>query len=261
MDALIKKSLSEFVHEADILLNNNISSAYCYGSAVCDDFHIGYSDLDFFIIVENAISEDNFQKLSSWRTVLKNSGHPHFSVLEGEIISKKALKNDVESNVIYWGTSSEKLNRKYALSGFSLRGLINSGFLIYGEDIRKELPYPGNEEMLNKVNSLIETIRKYATITNEGIHSLDWLFLISQSIYWLKLLDITGKTAAAKWIVNNCDYSWTETLKKAIFIRQSPVLAKSAENKDWLKSLGPTIQDACDSLVAEKNRLASIIYC
>jgi len=257
MDALITKSLKEFVNKSNIILDNSIVSAYCFGSVLYEDFHSGYSDLDFFIIVDKIISEDDFTKFSSWRNELKNSKHPYFSVLEGEIIFKDAIKNDIESNVIYWGTTRDRLNRKYGLSGFSLRGLINKGYLIYGEDLRKELPYPSDEEMLFQVNSMIETIIKYAQVTNEDIHSIDWLFLISQSIYYLKTLEIDGKTNSAKWIVNNCNYSWIDTLQRAIEIRQSPILAKLDGNREWIKNLGPTIQCACDTLCVERNDFLS----
>lgn len=253
MEDLIIKSLKEFVNESNMILNNSILSAYCFGSAIYDDFHNGYSDLDFFIIINKIISEEEFQKFSSWRTELKASKHPYFSVLEGEIISQHSIKNDIESSVIYWGTSKDRLNKRYGLSGFSLRGLINKGYLIYGKDLRKELPYPSDEEMLSQVNSMIETIVKYAQVTNEDIHSVDWLFLISQSIYWLKTLDINGKTNSAKWIIDNCNYGWSDTLQKVIEIRQSPILAKSYENKEWLKKLGPFIQCACNTLILERN--------
>lgn len=257
MDALIIKSLEEFVDKANVILNNSILSAYCFGSSIYGDFCSGYSDLDFFIITENAIIEHNFEEFSLLRTEFKNSKHPYFSVLEGEVISKNAIKNDIESNVIYWGTSKDRLNHRYGLSGFSLRGLINKGYLIYGEDLRKKLPYPSDEEMLGQVNSMIATIRKYAQATNEDIHSIDWLFLISQSIYWLKTLDTDGKTNASRWIINNCNYSWRDTLQKAVEIRQCPILAKLDENKEWLRSLGNTVQSACDTLTLERDEFVS----
>ena len=253
MDDITIKVLKEFVNKSNELLGNSILSAYCFGSAIYDDFHSGYSDLDFFIIADCIISEEDFEKFSAWRTELRNSLHPYFSVLEGEIISKNAIKNDIDSNVIYWGTSKDRLNQKYGLAGFSLRGLLDKGYLIYGKDLRKELPYPSNEEMLAQVDSMIETIRKYAQVTDEDIHSVDWLFLISQSIYWLKTLDTTGKTIAAKWVIDNCNYSWSETLKRAIAIRQWPILAESDENRYWLKNLGVVIQCACDTLSIERN--------
>ena len=101
-------------------------------------------------------------------------------------------------------------------------------------------------------NRIVSTI-KYAQVTNEDIHSLDWLFLISQSIYWLKTLDTTGKTNASGLIIDNCNYSWIDTLRKAVEIRKSPILAKLDKNKEWIRSLGPIIQSACDTLCAERS--------
>lgn len=261
MDEVIIKSLNEFVYKANGILGNSILAAYCFGSAIYDDFHSGYSDLDFFIINENNISKQDFEQFSLLRTEYKKSKHPHFSVLEGEVISYNAIKNDIESNTIYWGTSKDSLKNKYGLSGFSLQGLINKGYLIYGKDIRKELPYPNDEEMLSQVNSMIETIRKYAQVTNEDIHSIDWLFLICQSIYWLKTSDVDGKTNASKWIISKCNYSWKDTLQKAIELRKFPMLARLNENKQWLKGLVNIIQSACDDLAFERDKFVSELIC
>ncbi|HEX2945001.1 MAG TPA: aminoglycoside adenylyltransferase domain-containing protein [Clostridia bacterium] len=256
MDAEIIKSLNEFVKRADILLKGSLLSAYCYGSAVYGDFHCGYSDLDFFLLAKDSITAETFSSFSLLRAELKASGSPYLSVLEGEIISQKAIKNDTVSNVIYWGTKSEKLNNRYNLSGFSLRGLIDNGYLIYGYDLRKELPYPEDKEMLAKVDSMIETVKTYARTVNDNVHSIDWLFLICQSIYWLKTRNITGKTNAAKWMLENYSYEWTKVLNKAIFLRQNPMLAESVENRTWIRNLGDTIQYACKTLQNERWNLS-----
>ncbi|WP_160673559.1 nucleotidyltransferase domain-containing protein [Clostridium sp. C8-1-8] len=253
MDYKALKALEEFVDKANVILNNSIMSAYCFGSAIYDDFHIGYSDLDFFIIADKIITRDDFEKFSLLRSEYKILNHPYLSVLEGEVISHKAIHNDIESNIIYWGTSKDRLNKRYGLSGFSLKGLMHKGYLIFGKELRNELPDPSDEEMLSQVNHMIDTIREYAKTTDEDIHSVDWLFLISQSIYWLKSSNVTGKTNSAKWIMDSCAYSWRDYLNKAIEIRLDPALAKLDENKRWLKELGDVIQLACDTLVSERN--------
>jgi GrpB-like predicted nucleotidyltransferase (UPF0157 family) len=258
MDKTVICPLEEFVAKANALLDNRVISAYCYGSATYDDFHISYSDLDFFIIIDKEIVEEDFQKLSSLRQELRGMKHPHLSVLEGEIISKTAIKNDIESNVIYWGTSKEVLTRKYSLSGFSLRSLIDHGFLIFGTDMRDQLPYPDEKEMISQVNHMINTVQRYAQITNEKIHSVDWLFLICQSIYWLKTNHVTGKSHAAQWVIGNYTDKWTVALKKALEIRQNPEFAEIESNKAWLSNLGYYIQCACNMLIAERNRFLSV---
>lgn len=258
MDKSIINSLEEFVAKDNTLLDNSVLSAYCYGSATYDDFHIGYSDLDFFLIIAKAITEEDFQKLSSLRQELRSMKHPLLSVLEGEIISKTAIKNDIESNVIYWGTSKDKLTRKYSLSGFSLRGLLDKGFLVFGTDMRNQLPYPDDKEMVSQVNHMINTVQYHAQTTSENIHSIDWLFLISQSIFWLKTSNVTGKSLAAQWVIDNYTDKWTGALKKALEIRHAPVLAETKANKIWLSNLGYDIQCACNTLIAERNRFFNL---
>jgi hypothetical protein len=79
MDALIIKSLEEFVDKANMILNNSITSAYCFGSSIYEDFYSGYSDFDFFIVTENDITEHNFEEFSLLGTELKNLKRQHFS--------------------------------------------------------------------------------------------------------------------------------------------------------------------------------------
>ena len=82
----IMKALKEFVNTADALLNNRILAAYCFGSAVYDDFHEGYSDLDFFLIEDSLLSEEDFDQFHLLREQYKHSTNPYLSVLEGEIV-------------------------------------------------------------------------------------------------------------------------------------------------------------------------------
>lgn len=252
MDKEIKGSLETFVATADKLLGNKIVAAYCYGSAAYDDFHLGYSDLDFFIVADTLLTEEDFRHFHELREIYKGSSNRYLAVLEGEIVPYLGIKSR-EGNVIYWGTSKDSFNQGYGLRGFSMRGLLEAGYLISGRDIRGEIPYPSDAEMLVQVESMLETIRKYAVKTDKDIHSADWFFLISQSIYWLKTGKTTGKTQSAQWILANSQYSWDGLLTKAIELRLCPALAQEQSWQRWLEHLGEGIQQACISLEAELN--------
>lgn len=250
MDKEIKSALEEFVAMADNLLGHKIVVAYCFGSAVYEDFHLGYSDLDFFIVADTLLTEGNFQDFHKLRESYKRSGNPYLAVLEGEIVPYAGIKSR-EGDVIYWGTSKDRFNEGYGLRGFSMRGLLDAGYLISGRDIRGEIPYPTEAEMLEQVRTMIQTIRKYAVKTDKDIHSADWFFLITQSIYWLKTAKTTGKTQSAQWVLANCHYPWEELLRKAIELRQCPALALEQSWQLWLEQLGEGVQQACVSLEAE----------
>ncbi|ADL52703.1 hypothetical protein [Clostridium cellulovorans] len=198
MNPKILDTLETFSKDINNIFNKNLKSLYVYGSAIYDDLHVGYSDLDFFAVVSNQINEDDFYSLKDYRHRIKKSSSPYFSMLEGEFISFINLKNTFKGNTICWGGSGEKLDDKYQLSGFSLKGLIDNGFLVFGEDIRKQFSYPNDEIFLSQIDNLIKTIRKYAVEPSEDIHSIDWLFLICQSIYWIETKNITCKTKATQ---------------------------------------------------------------
>lgn len=252
MNREIASALKEFVAAVDSLLDNKIVAAYCFGSAAYHDFRLGYSDLDFFIVVDSALSQGNFQAFHELRAEYRRGDNPYLAVLEGEIVPYSAIINGGRrGNTIYWGTTKDRFNREYGLRDFSMCGLLEAGYLIQGRDIRGEIPYPSREEMLAQVASLVGTIRKHAVKTDRDIHSADWLFLISQSLYWLKTGRTTGKTLAAQWVLTNCRYPWQGLLEKAVELRLCPALARQESWQLWLEQLGAGIQQACSSLEAE----------
>lgn len=254
MDEKIKTALAQFAGKAISLLGNNIIAAYCFGSACYGDFHLGYSDLDFFLVVRGSLTEDDFRDFHALRQEYKAGEDPYLAVLEGEIAPYTGLKTRV-GNTIYWGTSRDRFNWGYELKGFSMRGLLEVGYLIWGQDIRQEIPYPSEAEMRAQVVSMVETIRKHGAKTDEDVHSADWFFLISQSLYWLRTGKITGKTQAARWVLANCAYGWQDTLDRAIRLRLNPGLAREGTWRQWLAGLGSVVQQACDSLAAALDSL------
>ena len=248
MDSNIITTLEIFSEEINSLLKNNLKALYVYGSAVYDDLHMGYSDLDFLAIISDELNEEISSKLREYRHIIKTSNNPYYKMLEGEFISYKALTNPIESNSISWGGSGERLNSNYEISGFSLKGLIDNGVLVYGEDIKKQLPYPTDEIILAQIDNLINTIRIHAVSTSDDVHSVDWLFLICQSIYWLKTKEITCKTKATQWVIDKCNFDFNSTLLRALSLRHTPELVNQADIKQWLLNLGNIIQKACNIL-------------
>lgn len=243
----IQNVYRRFSRDVDRIFMGRLKAVYAYGSAVYGDLHIGYSDLDFFAVVSCEITKEMFEELLSYRKALKASEDKLYGMLEGEFVPESILASR-QGPVGYWGTSGERIKDRYDLAGFSMRSLHENGVLIFGEEVRTGIPYPSDEEMLSQVSQLIATIRKYAVATNEGIHSADWLFLICQSLYWLKTGSITCKTKAAEWAREQFNEPWCTSLNKAIWLRIHPEEAGTEENRRWLHGLGPAVQNACDTL-------------
>lgn len=256
MESDVRVSLEQFAEKADAVVCSRIKAVFAYGSAVYDDVHVGYSDLDFLAVVDGELSEKDFAVLSEFRRELKSGINPYFQILEGAFIPRQSIRSDNPYDAVTWGGSGEKLTNEYSIGGFSLKGLIDSGVVIRGEDMRKEFPYPTHEAMCKQIDELVETITKHITKTSGSVHSIDWLFLMCQSAYYLKTGKVTCKTNAAKYAIDNNLFCCKPELKKAIEIRLNPDIAEETCIKDWLLNLGGVIQETCEELISIRNESA-----
>lgn len=97
-----------------------------------------------------------------------------------------------------------------------------------------------------------DTIRKYATVTNDTLYSCGWLLDIARCIYTLRNNDVIAKTYAGMWALEHHIFRDEEPLRKAIEIRQAPLkFKKRPDVRNWLSSLGPTVQRYADVLEKE----------
>lgn len=244
----LNNALQSFVNGVKDILGDKIGMICLFGSIVYDDLSPHYGDLDFDCLLNSTLTQYEIDKLFEYRNELKRSGNIYLQMFEGEFAPVCLCNKDSAENVAYWGTSRVKVFNKITIRTFSLMGLIKRGIVIYGCDWRDKYQYPTRQEMLDDVFNMIKTVRTHALITNENLHSMDWLFLISQSMYWLVNDDVTSKSNAAKWAYEQNFNEWTGCLPKALELRKNPSLADLPENKAWLSSLGFSIQRACDDL-------------
>ncbi len=251
MDQALTGSLRRFADGVNQLLDGELAALYLFGSAVYDDLHPGYSDLDFFAVSARPLTAADFDASLALRKELKESGDLYLPMLEGEFVWRGALGNGFDHPVLFWGTTRELLKQRYGLAGFSLRGLLERGVLLAGTDVRGEIPPPDDALMLGEVVRMVGTLRRWAAVTNEDIHSADWLFLTCQSLFWLRTGQVAGKSAAARWALGTFTDPWCAALPAALALRQNPVLAAEPDRKAWLAALGPTVQAACDRLERE----------
>ena len=244
----LNTAISSFVDGVKTILGEKTGMICLFGSVAYEDLSPNYGDLDFHCLLNAPLTQEEIQQLFEYRKELKASSNIYSQMLEGEFAPVTLCEGDAKESVAYWGTSREKVADKITVRSFSLMGLIKKGIVIYGCDWRDRYQYPSEEEMIADVHNMIKTVRTYAVNTNDNIHAIDWLFLISQSLYWLAKDDVTSKSEAARWAYQQSYGEWVNSIPKALELRKNPVLAESSETKAWLSSLGPTVQKACDDL-------------
>lgn len=250
----MEKAIDRMAHEIVRILDHKVHSIWIYGSAVLDDFRLGWSDIDFIALADFPITEAQAEQLLTLRQSLsvEYPDDPYYRRFEGTIVAFREYQTDSYTRLVYWGTSGERVTDSYTLDAFSRYELANCGRSVYGQSDRSIFSAPGREELVSAIQAHYETIRKYAVQTSESIYSCGWLLDIARCIYTLRYNDVIGKTQAGLWALDEHIFTDEEPMRKTLEIRRQPNEYKdNSDVKRWLRSLGSTVQQYADVLEGE----------
>ena len=247
-------SIGRMTKEIVSVLDWNIHSIWLYGSVVQADFRLGWSDIDILVLTGKQITDGQAQKLVNLRQVLAAdaSGNPYYPLFEGVIAQLDEYLSGTFSRLVYWGTTGQRITDRYKPDPFSQYELARNGRSVYGSDDRSIFTLPGREMLIDAIRVHYETIRKYAQQTDERLYSCGWLLDICRCIYTLRNNDVISKTRAGIWALQEHIFPDEDPLKKTIEIRKEPMAYKNREDiRQWLKGLGPVVQQYADVLELE----------
>lgn len=250
----MKVSISKMVHRISDILCSCAPSIYLYGSVVLDDFRLGWSDIDILVLTQRPISEVQAKQLVNLRQTMSTEEpeNPYYRTFEGGMLSLNAFLTDETNVVVYWGTSGERITTRYYFDSFCMSELLDNGILLYGEDVRSQLPRPTYSGIRSDVRRHYETIRQYARKTGRELYSYGWLLDISRCIYTLRTGKIIGKTAAGEWALQESICPCVDALTKALVVRKEPMKYRNdVPSLDYAESLGEAIQRYADVLEIE----------
>ena len=246
-------AIVRMMDEITAIMRGDVYGAWLYGSAVLNDFHLGWSDIDFVVLVNESVSESQAEKLLTLRQDMLKAepGNPYYRAFEGVIASLNEYRCHSFQRLVYWGTSGQRITDRYTPDAFALFELAKYGKPVSGGKAWI-LPPPGKEELIAAVRRHCDAIRKYASQTSDSLYSCGWLLDIARCIYTLRYGDVISKTQAGIWALKEHLFPDEEALKKTIEIRQSPLTFKDREDiRLWLKKLGPVVQNYADVLAHE----------
>ncbi|MDR7857880.1 aminoglycoside adenylyltransferase domain-containing protein [Tissierella sp.] len=236
------------------ILATNKPSIYLYGSVVLEDFKLGWSDIDILCLTKSEITDEQANQLLNLRQILlgENSSNSYFRSFEGAFLSLDDFINKTPNNVVYWGTSGQRITNKYYFDPFSMMELIEKGYLLYGDEVRDKFKYPLKEDIIKAIINHYDAIRKHAVTTDRSLYSAGWLLDIARCIYTLRTGRVIAKTKAGKWALDNDLVPDIDIMKKVISIREEPNKYKDDDEiLKWLETLGEYIQRFADVLEKE----------
>ena len=89
----MKQAIQVMTREILRILDGQEPSLYLFGSVTMDDFHLGWSDIDFLCLTKQSISPAQREELVPLRqTLLKTEpGNPYYRSFEGGMLSLDAF--------------------------------------------------------------------------------------------------------------------------------------------------------------------------
>lgn len=233
------------------ILQDNFMSLYVYGSVVYNDYRHGWSDIDFVCFTHKPIEEDAKQQLLTLRQKMLEEypNNKYFRKFEGIFTSLDAYLYNKRENIVYWGTSGQKIKDKPSLDVFAKYELNKNSFLVSGESLEDKFIEPSFKELKLAIIEHYNSIREHAVVTDASLYSCGWLLDISRCLYTLKYKKVISKTKAGQWALANNICPDKKDLKKTLKIRKNPLKYKNKkEIKKWLCGLGDTVQKYADVL-------------
>jgi len=232
-------------------------SVYLYGSVPMKDYKHGWSDIDIVCFTHSNFSHEQAEKLKMLRQHLRDTEkhNKFFRKFEGVILPFNVFLTQNNSQIVYWGTSGQKIVENYKIDPFSMFELINHSKLLYGEDIRNQLTPPTKQDFINAIMHHYNSIRTHAKTTDSSLYSCGWLLDIARCLYTLKTNKVISKTKAGKWALKNHLCPEPNQMKRTLKVRNNPLKYKDNEKiKEWLSSLGPSVQSFANELEKELNK-------
>ena len=250
-------AINKMVRAVSEILSDAVPSIYIYGSSAIDDFRLGWSDIDLFVLTEKAISESQANRLLRLRQDLSNEnpGNPYYRLFEGGMLSADMFFENRPGRAVYWGTRGERICEKYDPDAFGKAQLIQSSVHLYGNDIRNRIKQIEYSDLLEGVKRHHATIRDYAHTTGRSLYTFGWMLDIARCIYTLRSGKILSKTKAAEWAMENHLCPDEDALLFALGVRKNPS-EKKKETKvfDFAETMAGAIQRFNDVLEMEIRR-------
>ncbi|MFH1377769.1 MAG: aminoglycoside adenylyltransferase domain-containing protein [Planctomycetota bacterium] len=247
IDPLAAGPVKALCNTLETFFRERILSILLHGSIVNDDFAIGYSDIDFLVVFNDTISDDDCGQLREMRKRFKagDCGQLGYA-LEGAFLPRSMLDPSVLGSAFWWGTSGERRGDKNPLDHFTLQGIRDNGCLIFGCDILSEIPVPTEPDLLKEVDDFIVSARQHAAAGR--VKSVDWLLTASRLLKWVTQNEMSSKSAAADWAMIHAQGPWRDSLRQAKSIRLDTASAENPNAKAWLATLRTPILEAIDEL-------------
>ncbi len=236
-DSDLNDVLNQFVTSVQALLGKNFVSAFLHGSFAIGGWDAD-SDVDFSIVTEHHVSEENIIALQSLHARIYNLESDWAKHLEGSYFPKKILKNGdpTKKELLYLDNAHHKLILSDHDNTLVVRWVLREyGITLAGIDPQALItPIPADTLRLE----VFATMHEWAAEIFTGKWGMNnrWaqpfaVLSYCRMLHTLHTGRIASKLSAAQWAKNALDKHWSDLIQRSWEERPNPSL-KVRQNAD-----------------------------
>jgi len=252
-DRQLNLTLELFLRAIADFFGQRLVSVILHGSIVYDDLAPSYGDLDFLAVVDDDLLDRACQLLAALRRPFRSGDYGVLAtMMEGAFLPRPMLDPARTGQAFWWGTSGERAWRNSQLGWLVLHVVREQGIVIWGEDVRPEVPQAKREQLVQEIWEICRNMEEHGK--GGDLHSVEWLLTAARELLFLKEGRFSSKSEAADWAYLHAKGDWRKWLLRAKQFRSNPTLADSAESRQWLDGLTVSIREASEELRQELAR-------
>ncbi|MEO5953195.1 MAG: aminoglycoside adenylyltransferase domain-containing protein [Chloroflexia bacterium] len=240
----VNELLDLLLEKWKVILGEGIVGVYLYGSLSLGDFDTESSDVDFLVVTEGKVSDEEFEALRVMHDEVAGSGLKYAKKLEGSYIPREALrKHDPENrwhptmgidwefqvgpHGINWIFEREVVREHgRVVMGPNPKTLIDS---VDRKDLReaicKSLSGFWSEPLAGEEPAWLKT-RDYQAFA---------ILTMCRALYGLKVGGLISKPKAAEWALENVEERWRPLIAKALVWRDKHEEGDMSEMMEFIR--------------------------
>lgn len=233
------------------ILQEQQPTIYLYGSVPMGDFRPGWSDIDLLVLTQAPIPQLQAEVLLTLRDTLSLSYPISYArAFEGGILSLHAFLNGYPDNVVYWGTSGQRITDRHYFDSFGLWELHHCSRLLHGRDVRDTIPLPTPSALHADTAHHLRSVLDHGR-GGQSLYAFGWLLDIARGLYTLQHDAVIAKTAAGEWALAHHLCPDEAALRLALAVRRDPSLIRTPAILAQAEALTPAIQGFAQVLQRE----------
>ena len=236
----INALLLELTLRAQSILENNLIGAYIGGSIATNSFDFETSDIDYYVITTDLLSEDKVLRLEKMHKQLYSSKLPYAKKIEASYIPKQVFLNfDPNGTRPYFNEGQFYLGQYGNNYLIELHVLREKGITLIGQPIKSLIKKISNKDLILAIQKNLHEYWKITLNDSSKFARSDYqvfaILTMCRTLYSLETGRITSKIEAGQWAMQCLGAQWRYLIEQALAWKPGQNIDQSEETQSFIK--------------------------